>query len=145
MVLRVLFDIDLEAHNPILCQELISLSTAGQVLAVDALEELVEGLALDGLPAEHGVGTREHGVETEERLVGFVRGVAHLVLEELGYPDQIRTNTSLIITEINFDLTTATATHHMSSHILVQLINRVSIWLSTDIQHHAKIRFHEFA
>ena len=71
-----LFDVDLEAHNAILSQVLVSFCTCWHIFSRLISEKHLKRLSLNSFPTEERVGTRQHLSEAEERFTGFIGGVA---------------------------------------------------------------------
>ena len=67
-----LFDVDLEAHNAILSQVLVSFCTCGDVFSRLISEKHLKRLTFNSFPTEERVGTRQYLSEAEERFTGFI-------------------------------------------------------------------------
>ena len=92
LIFAVHLDIDLETHDSVFSQVLVSFCTCRLLCPRDILEEFVKGSALDRLPSEDWVSTRQDLCKAKEWLTSLVRCVAHLVFIELCSLDQVLSN-----------------------------------------------------
>ena len=139
-VASLLFDVDLEAHDPVLSQVLVSLGATWSVLARRVFKKHIERLTFDGLPSEETVRAGQHESEAEERLCALVRSVAEFVLVELRGLYQI---TFSIIHEVrlrhvDFNFAATTPAPFVVLHLLVELEKSVRFWSGSNVEHEAE-------
>ena len=84
-----LFDVDLEAHDPVLSEILVGLGTRWDVCYVSlraglVFEEGLQWVAFDRLPAEQRIRTGQYLGKAKEGFTCLIGRMAKLVLEKLG-------------------------------------------------------------
>ena len=137
LICAVDLDVDSQAHDSIFSEILVGFSTSRLLRSSHIFEKGIEWTALDSIPTENRVRTRQHLGEAKERLACFVRSVAHLVLKELGSLHQVRTYVGLVVSsltwtsvcwarelfrscKIDFNLSATSATIFICLHVIVE-------------------------
>ena len=135
LVPRVPLDHDLETHDSVFGEVLVRLRTREVLLALDALVELTERTAHDGLPPEERVGSRKHGLDSEDALAALVGSVGHFVLEELGGLDEEAGADLPLFGEVDLDLAAAAPAVLGLGHVVVELVDGVGRGSRPDVEH----------